>query len=128
MNILELVDINIPVTPQDVDFYTVDPETLSFVRFGDNIISGKNNGRAFPLYVITSSNIAELTISAQSSSNIKAKIKEGSGIISDFSMISNNNTLSLVNVLQNTPTKISLYLEVLSHEWGEGSVDLVWSY
>ena len=105
MNILELVDIDIPVTSDKVEFYTVDPETFSFVKFGTDLPGTSNTGKVVSMYVITTEDIANLSIVVQTSSNIIAKIKEGSGILSDFSIISNNNNINLLNVTRNTPIR-----------------------
>lgn len=128
MNILELVDIDIPVTSDKVEFYTVDPETFSFVKFGTDLLGTSNTGKVVSMYVITTEDIANLSIVVQTSSNIIAKIKEGSGILSDFSIISNNNNINLLNVTRNTPIRITLFFSILKNEWEDGEIEMVWSY
>ena len=128
MNILELVDIDIPTTSDKVEFYTVDPETFSFVKFGTDLLGTNNTGKVVSMYVITTEDIANLSIGVQASSNIMAKVKEGNGILSDFSVMSNNNNISLLNVTQNTPIRITLFFSVLKDEWEDGEIEMVWSY
>lgn len=128
MNILELVDIDIPATSDKVEFYTVDPETFSFVKFGTDMLGTNNTGKVVSMYVITTEDIANLSIVVQTSSNIIAKIKEGSGILSDFSIISNNNNINLLNVTRNTPIRITLFFSILKNEWEDGEIEMVWSY
>lgn len=128
MNILELVDIDIPATSDKVEFYTVDPETFSFVKFGTDLLGTSNTGKVVSMYVITTEDIANLSIVVQTSSNIIAKIKEGSGILSDFSIISNNNNINLLNVTRNTPIRITLFFSILKNEWEDGEIEMVWSY
>lgn len=128
MNILELVDIDIPTTSDKVEFYTVDPETFSFVKFGTDLLGTNNTGKVVSMYVITTEDIANLSIGVQTSSNIMAKVKEGNGILSDFSVMSNNNNISLLNVTQNTPIRITLFFSVLKDEWEDGEIEMVWSY
>ena len=128
MNILELVDIDIPTTSDKVEFYTVDPETFSFVKFGTDLLGTNNTGKVVSMYVITTEDIANLSIGVQTSSNIMAKVKEGNGILSDFSVMSNNNNINLLNVTQNTPIRITLFFSVLKDEWEDGEIEMVWSY
>lgn len=128
MNILELVDIDIPTTSDKVEFYTVDPGTFSFVKFGTDLLGTNNTGKVVSMYVITTEDIANLSIGVQTSSNIIAKVKEGSGILSDFSVMSNNNNINLLNVTQNTPIRITLFFSVLKNEWEDGEIEMVWSY
>lgn len=128
MNILELVDIDIPITSDKVEFYTVDPETFSFVKFGTDLLGTNNTGKVVSMYVITTEDIANLSIGVQTSSNIIAKVKEGNGILSDFSVMSNNNNINLLNVTQNTPIRITLFFSVLKDEWEDGEIEMVWSY
>ena len=128
MNILELVDIDIPTTSDKVEFYTVDPETFSFVKFGTDLLGTNNTGKVVSMYVITTEDIANLSIGVQTSSNIIAKVKEGNGILSDFSVMSNNNNINLLNVTQNTPIRITLFFSVLKDEWEDGEIEMVWSY
>lgn len=128
MNILELVDIDIPATSDKVEFYTVDPETFSFVKFGTDMLGTNNTGKVVSMYVITTEDIANLSIVVQTSSNIIAKIKEGSGILSDFPIISNNNNINLLNVTRNTPIRITLFFSILKNEWEDGEIEMVWSY
>lgn len=128
MNILELVDIDIPTISDKVEFYTVDPETFSFVKFGTDLLGTNNSGKVVSMYVITTEDIAVLSIGVQTSSNIIAKIKEGSGILSDFSVVLNNNNINLLNVTQNTPTRITLFFSVLRGDWEDGEIEMIWSY
>lgn len=128
MNILELVDIDIPTTSDKVEFYTVDPETFSFVKFGTDLLGTNNTGKVVSMYVITTEDIANLSIGVQTSSNIMAKVKEGNGILSDFSIMLNNNNINLLNVTQNTPIRITLFFSVLKDEWEDGEIEMVWSY
>ena len=128
MNILELVDIDIPTTSDKVEFYTVDPETFSFVKFGTDLLGTNNTGKVVSMYVITTEDIANLSIGVQTSSNIIAKVKEGNGILSDFSVMSNNNNISLLNVTQNTPIRITLFFSITKNEWEDGEIEMVWSY
>lgn len=128
MNILELVDIDIPTTSDKVEFYTVDPETFSFVKFGTDLLGTNNSGKVVSMYVITTEDIAVLSIGVQTSSNIIAKIKEGSGILSDFSVVLNNNNINLLNVPQNTPIRITLFFSVLRGDWEDGEIEMIWSY
>lgn len=128
MNILELVDIDIPTTSDKVEFYTVDPETFSFVKFGTDMLGTNNSGKVVSMYVITTEDIADLSIGVQTSSNIIAKIKEGSGILSDFSVVLSNNNINLLNVTQNTPIRITLFFSVLRGDWEDGEIEMIWSY
>jgi hypothetical protein len=128
MNIFDLVDIDIPTTVDKVEFYTVDPTTLSFVKFGNEIIGTNNSGKLISLYVITTEDISELNISVQTSSNINAKIKTDRGIQSDFSGIQNNNTITINNILQNTPFRITMLLTIEMNTWSEGSLEFLWRY
>ena len=128
MNIFNLVDIDIPTTVDKVEFYTVDPTTLSFVKFGTEIIGTNNSGKLIALYVIATEDISELNITVQTSSNIGAKLKIDRGIQSDFSGVQNNNTITINNVMQNTPIRITMFMTIEMNSWAEGSIELVWNY
>jgi len=128
MNIFNLVDIDIPTTVDKVEFYTVDPTTLSFVKFGTEIIGTNNSGKLIALYVIATEDISELNITVQTSSNIGAKLKIDRGIQSDFSGVQNNNTITINNVMQNTPIRITMFMTIEMNSWAEGSIELLWNY
>ena len=128
MNILNLVDITVPAVTDKVEFYTVDPLTLFFVKFGTELLGTSNYGKVVSLYVISMEDIAKLTITASSSSNITCKILEGEKIISDFSGTPDSNTITVSNILQNTPTRITMFYSINDNEWADGSMELIWSY
>lgn len=128
MNILDLVDINVPSIVDNVEFYTVDPDTLSFVKFGSTLMGTSNRGKTVSLYVIASENISVLSITVSSSSNISATIDSGSKVISDFSGMQNNNTIEILNLQQNSPERITLFYSIKDNEWSNGDIEMTWSY
>ena len=128
MNILDIVDLAIPIQTVNVDFFTVDPETLSFVSFGAEIDGTDNTGKIIPVYVITTENITELTLSVSSSENIISKIDSGVKIISNFFALTNNNTITINNVQQNTPYRITIFVSIKDDTYSYGDLELIWSY
>lgn len=128
MHILDVIDLTVPAQSIEVDFFTVDPETLSFVSFGSEIEGSDNTGKIIPVYVITTENIQELTLSVSSSVNITAKIKTGVSLISGFNNVVNNNTITVSNIQQNTPHRITLFLMVNENTYDSGDLEIIWSY
>lgn len=128
MNIMELTDISLPTGISEVDFYTIDPDTLSFVRFGTDIFGTNNYGKLLPLYVVTTNNLQSLTLTVNSSSNLSAKIIGNNGSIYDFQGIENNNTITISSVYANTPTRITMFFALISDEWDGADISIIWNY
>ena len=128
MNILDMININMPTTSDKVEFYNIDPDTLSFVKFGADVFGTNNYGKIMALYVITTEDISELNLTIQTSSNIVAKIAGGINDISDFVPIASGNSITLTNVLQNTPTRITVFFSVNERNWDDGEIEILWSY
>jgi len=128
MNILNMIDINMPTVSDKVEFYNIDPDTLSFVKFGADIFGTNNYGKIMALYVITTEDISELNLTIQTSSNIVAKVADGISDISDFVSVSPGNSITLTNVLQNTPTRITVFFSVIERSWDDGEIEILWSY
>jgi hypothetical protein len=128
MNILNMIDINMPTVSDKVEFYNIDPDTLSFVKFGADIFGTNNYGKIMALYVITTEDISELNLTIQTSSNIVAKVADGISDISDFVSVSPGNSITLANVLQNTPTRITVFFSVIERSWDDGEIEILWSY
>lgn len=126
--ILEMTDMVVPQTVDDVEFYTVEPDTQSFVLFGSTIKGSDQNGVNVPVYIISSVNIEELTLSIQSSSNIVAKIANGSKSKYDFVSISNNNTVVLNNITSNTPIRLTVFYAISNTDIDFGDMEILWSY
>ena len=126
--ILEMTDVVVPQIIDDVEFYTVDPETQSFVLFGSTITSSDQMGISVPVYLISNTEIPTLTVSIQSSSNIEAKILVGNASKYDFVGTDNNNSISVENILSNTPVRLTIFYAISTIELDFGDIEIIWSY
>ena len=126
--ILDMTDIIIPQLVETVEFYTVDPETQSFVLFGSVIKGSDQTGVYMPVYIITNTEIPELTLSIQSSSNVIAKIIYGNSTQYDFTSIQDNNTIKVSNILSDTPVRLTVFYSISNTDIDIGEIEILWSY